>query len=591
MADIRVLPETLSNQIAAGEVVARPASAVKELMENAVDAGADDIAVEVASGGKRRITVADNGCGMSRDNALLSLERYATSKIFTKADLFSIATMGFRGEALPSIASVCRFTLTTREREAATATKIDVAGGKILNVTDAGAPPGTLIEAANLFFNTPARKKFLKTDKTEMGHIWNTFSGIALGNPGIQFRLFRHKTLLKNFEIADGLYERSVKILGADAGGHLLEVDHTDDHIGVSGFVSAPAVTRATGRMLWLFVNNRLISDRALVSAICQGYSGRLMKGRYPLAVLFVSLPFENVDVNVHPSKLEVRFSDAARVCRGVTAAVEKALRQEQNRFLTPTSHAPVSHETEGAGPPFKDHFTPGEPWGAAAVEEPLFDLKAPPLQHTGGGGSEQATSADKPGKKYAVKGQVFATYIVAESYDGMVIVDQHAAHERVVFETLKKQSGVSGRQSQHLVAPEILELGYADASLLEEIVPDLAALGFIIAPFGEETFAVKAVPALIDTKAVCPLIIEILEKILEKKTATAPQSEWLDEVLTVAACHGSIRANQTLNTEEMEKLLSDLDACDNPLYCPHGRPTMLKWKGADMEKLFKRVL
>ncbi|MBU0465960.1 MAG: DNA mismatch repair endonuclease MutL, partial [Proteobacteria bacterium] len=333
MTTIRILPEILSNQIAAGEVVQRPSSIVKELVENSIDAGATSISVEIEKGGKSLIRVSDNGCGLLRDDALLSIERYATSKIFTKEDLFSISTMGFRGEALPSIASVSKFTLITRTKKSDIGTKIEIIGGKIRDVSDAGAPVGTMVEVKNLFFNTPARKKFLKSDNTETSHIADMISGMALGNSHIQFRLFLNKNLTKNFSLSDDLFQRSINVLGKDVSQNLYKIEYADDFMGIKGFAVHPKVCRTSSSKIFLFVNNRLIYDRGLISAIFQGYKGRLMKGRFPLAVLFIQIPFDQVDVNVHPSKREIKFFDHQRVYQTVALEIGKTLLNTRENF------------------------------------------------------------------------------------------------------------------------------------------------------------------------------------------------------------------------------------------------------------------
>ena len=625
MTDIRVLPETLANQIAAGEVVSRPSAVVKELVENCLDAGASRINLEVEGGGKRLIRVSDDGSGMSRDNALLSLERYATSKIFKKEDLFSISTMGFRGEAVPSIASVSRFSLVTREQQADTGTRIEVSGGKILNVYDTGAPSGTMVQVKDLFFNTPARRKFLKTNNTEMSHIADTFSGIALGNLGVGFSIFKEDKRLKQFAASDTLYERAVNVLGKDAAGHLVEVDRQDGFIRVSGFVSDPSHTRSNSRMLWLFANRRLISDRRLSSAVFSGYRGRIMKGRFPLAVLFVDLPPGKIDVNVHPSKLEVRFFDGNLVYRAVEEAVREALDRDAKRAVSsvsvpfsrtgpenrpassthshrdsqPGSESSVFHRVvEAVEQPLPEFGTPGtgRRYKATHVEDMAVSLdpqakekipqKPPAPEKT----SENVESPDGKAIPYAVKGQVMNTYIVAESDEGLVIVDQHAAHERVVYEDLRRRHERSAAQAQYLAVPETVDLKFAEADLLSTLLADLERLGLMVEPFGGTTFIIKSLPAVVDQQDPAGFLLEILDNLSEKSSDAGLKKNWLDELLILTACHSAIRAGQSLSGQEMNRLLQDLMQCANPLTCPHGRPTILKWTSSDMEKMFKRI-
>ncbi len=591
MPDIRILSENLSNKIAAGEVVSRPASVVKELLENSIDAKSSNITLEVENGGRTLIRVSDNGTGMSRDNALLSIERFATSKISKTEDLFSISTMGFRGEAIPSIAAVSKFSLITREKETNTGTNIIISGGKLLNVTDTGAPHGTMVQVKNLFFNTPARKKFLKTYNTEMSHIADTFSSIALGNTGTGFRLFNAGKLIKNFTSSDSLYERVIKVLGKDLSHNLLKVDINENNIHVSGYISSPLITRSSSRMIKVFVNNRLVSDRGITSAIFNGYLGNLMKSRFPLAVLYITLPFDNVDINVHPAKNEVRFFDGKSVYNVVVKAVKNGLEQTKEKF-------------------YKESFSPEKPKIPEAVEESLFkyaEHESPVInsfreEETLGTFSKPIDKSDnvphayetesKTGfkGKFLIKGQVMSTYIIAETDDGIIFVDQHAAHERIVYEKLKATNQTSALQSQTLLMPETLELGFREADLLSEIIEDLSEYGFDIEPFGGTTFIIKSVPAIIDKKETAPFILEIIDSLVDRKISSL-NNQWLDDVLILMACHSAIRANQKLNIQEMEQLLIDLEKCENPLHCPHGRPTMIKWGQKDMEKMFKRIV
>ena len=620
MPDIRILSETLSNQIAAGEVVARPASVVKELVENSLDALSSLITLEVENGGRTLIRVSDNGTGMSKDNALLSIERFATSKILKTEDLFSISTMGFRGEAIPSIAAVSKFTLITRVKDEEIGTNIIISGGKLMNVTETGAPIGTMVQVKNLFFNTPARKKFLKSTNTEMSHIADTFSSIALGNKYVGFRLFRGGQLIKNFASSDSLHERVIKVLGKDLSENLLEIDCQESNIHVSGFISSPLVTRSSSRMIKIFVNNRLVSDKGIASAILNGYRGNLMKSRFPLAVIYLSLPFDKVDINVHPAKNEVRFFDGKSVYAVVVKAVQGALEEAQKKFfkaalIPETPEIPVAAGTHK----LKDKkLTPPE-----IVEESLFKYAEQPVRTESPDHAEfkpaQESSHKEPERpvikpkkeikeqvaiksastvraeinykgKFLIKGQVMSTYIIAETGDGMILVDQHAAHERIVYEKLKTANKTSTIQSQTLLMPETLELSFREADLLIQIIEELSGYGFDIEPFGGTTFIVKSVPAIIDKKETTPFIFEIIDSLLDKKTSTL-KNRWLDDTLILMACHSAIRANQKLNIQEMEQLLIDLKKCENPLHCPHGRPTMIKWGKKDMEKMFKRIV
>lgn len=616
MAGIRILPEILSNQIAAGEVVERPASVIKELVENCLDAHATSILIETTNGGKSLIRVSDNGDGMSRDDALLSIERYATSKIYTTEDLFSISTMGFRGEALPSIASVSKLTLVTRTADSDVATKIEMAGGKLINVSDAGAPVGTLVEVRQLFFNTPARRKFLKSENTESSHIADTVLGIALGNPMIQFRLFSGNQLQKNFSGNEDAFARAHNVLGRSVQNALFPIEYSDGISSVTGFVSSPMVTRSTASKVYLFVNKRLVRDRGLMFAVFRGYAGRIMKQRFPHAVISVDLPPDQVDVNVHPAKREVRFADSEKVYQAVSLAISSALMTAEKKasgYSQP--HVPQKKppspdsETESLRFEFGQPATtskgrePELPFSRSAVPDTveikdsfghamtLVEESATPWED----GIRKDTRAEPPGSSPSpggkvIIGQVMGTYIVAESSNGMVLIDQHAAHERIVFERLKKRFETLSTTSQDLVVPETLELGFKEANLMTGMLDDFAAIGIRIEPFGGTTFIIKSIPGIIDGKDVASLVSEIIETSLENKNRLSKE-QWLDECLIMMACHDAIRANYRLNQKQMEQLVIELENCENSMHCPHGRPTVLHFDKAKMEKLFKRVV
>lgn len=603
MSIIRILPEIISNKIAAGEVVERPASVVKELVENALDAGSDRILVEVEKGGRSLIRVSDNGSGMSRDDALLSLERYATSKIFSDQDLFSIRTLGFRGEALPSIASVARFTLVTREAESDAGTEIQVDGGKIKQVADAGAPPGTLIAVEKLFFNTPARRKFLKSIGTEMGHIAEVVSSIALSRPDVHFTLIHDGRTVKDWTPA-AQKDRVFDILGREAGSNLVAVEKTVDGYAVNGWIGSPRVSRRTYRSVFVFVNGRYVRDRMIQHALFGGYSQRLVKGQYPLAVLFVTVPFDQMDVNVHPTKSEVKFARHRLVHDLVQSAVNEALRGHDRHRWTPAANS-IAEQRAAYRPstaPLADRSERREaghaPAGPAAGYTPdtagvdrAFENRTPASRTRPKAGRSQETIWPK--RKFAdlrVAGQVMNTYLVCESSDGLILIDQHAAHERIVYEKLKNRSAGRNTGVQKLLVPETVELGFREAGILRKLLPDFQALGLEIEPFGGETFVVKAVPSLLAEREIQPLILEITEKLAAGELSPG-LDQALDECLKIMACHSSIRARQDLTEKQFEGLLKELDECENPSHCPHGRPTWIQWNVRELEKLFNRIV
>ena len=583
MSKIKILPEILSNKIAAGEVVERPASVVKELVENALDANSTSISIEIEKGGRSLIRVSDNGTGMNRDDAMLAMERYATSKIFKDTDLFEINTLGFRGEALPSIASVSRFSLVTRDEDSNAGTEIIVEGGKVKKVSEVGAPPGTMVTVKQLFFNTPARRKFLKTVSTEMGHIADIVASIALGWPDVRFRLVHNGKVIKNWSAANNPVDRIADVLGRDLTNNLHKIESSAGHVSIAGWTSSPQVTRSTSRGIYVYVNGRFVRDRVIQHALFEGYGGRLMKGQFPMATLFINLPFDQVDVNVHPAKNEVRFVRQEKVHEAVKMAVAEVLDLADRPEWT-TARLP---ETE----------PPGE---RPRISEPMIDFGRPkkvtPVQHPASTTQHQASSIQAAlweKKRFGdlrVMGQFHNTYILCESADGLVLIDQHAAHERILFEKLKDKSSSASKSAQKLLIPETIDLGYREADILTKLIPDLEELGLAIEPFGGNTFVVKAVPALLGNREVKPLVIEIVEK-MAQIGFTPGLEKAIDQCLLLMACHGAIRANQHLSDRQIKELLDQLDKCDNPSHCPHGRPTWISWTTRSLEKSFGRIV
>lgn len=623
MSKIRILPEILSNKIAAGEVVARPASVVKELVENAIDAGSTRIIVEIEQGGRKLIRVSDNGQGMGRDDALLCLERYATSKIAKDPDLFAIRTLGFRGEALPSIASVSRFTLVTRETDADVGTQIEVAGGRINKVSDVGAPAGTMIVVGGLFYNTPARRKFLKSIDTEMGHIADTIASMALCRPSVQFRLSHNNRIVKSWAAAADPTDRVADVLGAAIKKELHPVDRVTEDIEISGWVAAPRMNRSTARGIYLFVNGRWVKDRVIQHGLFAGYTGRLMKGQYPVAVLFLRVPFDQVDVNVHPTKHEIRFVHQKLVHDTVRDAVADALRRsDPTRWKTnepgiaDTVQRPVAvseqnaayempHTTETGhrgNRPVDAMDRTGDSMAHAAVAErrhkPLpptgsVNQPAEPIRPTVSSGALARQAPLWKQRFFAdltLIGQYKGTYIICEFNDGLMLIDQHAAHERIVFEQLKRQSNTRRPAAQRLLLPETIDLGFREAQILEKLAPELDRYGLEIEPFGGNTFVVKAVPTLLDSGGISGLVTQLVEKAAEIG-AGAEMETILDECLMVMACHNAIRAHQQLTEVQIRAMLEQLDSCDNPSHCPHGRPIWIRWTVKDLEKQFQRIV
>lgn len=600
MPRIKILPEILSNKIAAGEVIERPASVVKELVENALDADSTRIIIELGNAGKSLIRVSDNGAGMNRDEALLALERYATSKIHTDADLFEIRTLGFRGEALPSIASVSRFTVETRIPQAESGTRIVVDGGKIRDVGEIGAPAGTQMAVRDLFFNTPARRKFMKTAGTEMGHIADTVARIALAWPGVFFRLIHNGKTVKNWPIADPI-DRVADVLGGKLRGALHDIHGAGNGVSAAGWVASAHMARSTSRGLYVYVNHRFIRSRAIQHAVMAGYGNQLMKGRFPVAVLFLTVPFDQVDVNVHPTKHEVRFADTRRVHQLVQRAVSTTL-QKANAAqwaVDDVSPAPAAEDLAAYDAPAPARARPRSPDVFSIVrsteKSPEPSRATPPTAVAKAQPREPEAQASlwrrKPFADLRVIGQFHDTYILCESDNReLILIDQHAAHERVRYEQLTKKNAGGPRDVQRLLIPETVELGFEEAKVLQSLIGDLDDMGLEIEPFGGNTYVVKSVPAMLAGRDVSPLIVEIVEKIADVGFGSGPEAA-LDQVRKLMACHHALRANQKLTGPQIQALLSQLDSCDAPSHCPHGRPTWIRWGLLEIEKSFRRIV
>lgn len=609
MQKIKVLSENMSNMIAAGEVVERPFSVVKELVENAIDAESSRIDISVHDGGKRAIRVADNGEGMSRDDALLSLERHATSKISDPADLFSITTMGFRGEALASIGSVSKMTVSTRERDAIEGTEIIAEGGVIRDVRAAGLPQGTIVEVKALFFNTPARKKFMKTTITEMGHISDYVARTALAFPSIAFTLRTESSSVFDIPSGHSLKERVVALLGRDDTASLLEVGEETAEMKLSGFISPPSIQRSTASGLYIYVNGRFVRDKVIRHALLRGYDNLIMRGKYPLAILFLEIDPAAVDVNVHPAKSEVKFRDSKQVHSLVGSAVEKTLQKrewlgEGGRAVEGQPERIESIREAAAEYVTKNEMLPLAGGYVSREEKPLYreprtdaGAKRPPVDVSGSavaetGPDERPESASAPGGYFSslnVVGQVGEMYILCEGESGMVVIDQHAAYERIAFEELK--AGYEGRpfDVQQLLVPETIELAPKEASAIEENIGDIQKLGFEIEHFGGRSFVVKAVPSILGTKGVRGIIADMASELAELPASKRFENV-LDDILKRAACHAVVRGRRRMSHDEMRSLLKRMDASGIVPHCPHGRPAHIDIPITEIEKRFERT-
>jgi DNA mismatch repair protein MutL len=580
MNRIHLLPEQVVNQIAAGEVIERPASVVKELLENSLDAGARQIRIAFRAGGRSAISVADDGWGMSRDDALLCLERHGTSKITVAEDLAGIRTLGFRGEAIPSIAAVSRFTLTTREHDAPSGTRIEIAGGKILNVREVGAAPGTTVEARSLFFNLPARRKFLRTPQTESAHIHHIVTLHALAHPAVAWRLQDEERVALDLAPARTLAERIRELYGAEFFQDLVPLPESEAAAArVAGYVGRPGVSRGTREQQHVFVNGRPVESRGINFALLEAYHTALMRGRYPIAFLFIEVEPGAVDVNIHPTKREVRFRDEYTVRAAVTAAVRQALEpqataapvQPMRLTLQPemvdAAPAPVEQRLPLATARSAEHCTPSAP--------------TPPPQ--------PATAPTSDAEDWRVIGVIGQLYVLIESAEGLVLLDQHAAHERVLFERMIKQLGQGDAPSQRLLIPATLELEARDAAFMRENMATFQRMGIGLSEFGPKAFLVDALPPWLPARVdLRQLFRDVLDEV-RAGGASLSKLRLGEDAIATTVCRHAVKAHDLLSVPELDSLLSELRACDLPYTCPHGRPTMIQLSYAELEKKFGR--
>ncbi len=583
---IRVLSEQVASQIAAGEVVERPASVVKELVENGIDADADDVRVETRGGGKEFVRVIDDGCGVPAAEAVVAFQRHATSKLTTADDLDHITTLGFRGEALASIASVSRVTFVTRATDEPVGTLLRLEGGKVVAQQESGRPPGTAVTVEDLFFNVPARLKFLRSDRTERAHIDGWLTRYAMAYPGLRFTLSHDGRVVFQSPGNGKLRDVLVAVYGLEIGAALLEIlpDEQESSILVSGFVSPPSLHRANRAYITLFVNGRWVQDVRLTYAIIQAYHTLLPGGRYPLAVVMAQIPPEEVDVNVHPAKAEVRFSDGDAAFRAVQRAVRRTLMERAP--MSVAVHSSTSWPTVPSGAPRREERLERlaglrhQPAG----EQLRFEER--PADVTASGGGVLAPSDDRL-PLLRVIGQIGATYIVAEGPQGLYLIDQHAAHERVLFEQLLTEREQAAVASQTLLEPLPVELSPEALSVLEEHLEPLDSLGFQVEPFGGTTLLVRAIPALVAGEHPREVLEDIAAALL---TRDAPLGTRVEDAVARQVCkRAAIKSGQVMAREEMEELIRGLEGCTSPRTCPHGRPTMIHLSVAQLAHEFGR--
>lgn len=602
---IRRLPETLVNQIAAGEVVERPAAALKELVENSLDAGASNIEIQLRDGGRTLIQVSDDGCGMTADELALAVERHATSKL-PDDDLVHIKSLGFRGEALPSIGAVARVAISSRAVDGDSGWVIRVEGGKVSDVEPAAQPQGTRIEVRDLFFATPARLKFLKSPRTELTHAVEMINRLAMAHPGVGFHLTDGERKVVRLAPAQGdmlsqRLDRLAQVMGREFSDNALEIKAEREGVRLSGYIGLPTFNRGNAAQQYMFVNGRPVKDKLFFGAVRGAYRDFLAHDRYPYVALYLELDPQDVDVNVHPAKTEVRFRDQGMVRGLIVGALKHALADAGHRASTTVSGQALGafHGGGGAGGDRPAFSYQSRPFGqgsqnvsfglsdrAAQFQAPLTNFDGAPSARTDDGFDRGEDGADFP--LGVARAQLHETYIVAQTADGIVIVDQHAAHERLVYERMKAAMNAGGIPRQGLLLPEVVELDEGAAARIVKRADEFAQLGFVIEPFGEGAVVVRETPAMLGRVDVVKLVQDLADDLAEWGEAIK-LPEKLADVAGTMACHGSVRAGRRLNAIEMNALLRDMEATPHSGQCNHGRPTYVELKLADIEKLFGR--
>lgn len=588
---VRVLSDHVANKIAAGEVVDRPASVLKELLENAIDAGATQIDVKISGGGKKLIQIADNGHGMDRDNALLAVERHATSKIQDVDDIERVRTLGFRGEALAAIASVSRFTLTTRPADALHGTTLHITGGKIMEVKDDGCPPGTMFQVRNLFFNVPARRKFLRSDQTEVTHLRQAFLVYALSHPEIGMTLTIDDRPVYTLAAGAALLDRISELFGRSALRDFREVKSPDSEVKVHGYAGMPHVQRADRNEQFIFINGRPASTPLIGYALNEAYHTLIPKGRFPVVFLFIEMDPAWLDVNVHPTKKEVRFRHPDAVRDALIPALKQALTAPGRQTEGAVREAAVAMEPPT--PRLRIEDLPALPMFNYPRLAPREEDAEPPVFHRDTAekldAAVDAPRGDQPWSWCRVLGQVGGLYVVMETEDGLVLMDPHAAHERLLFERFMRSAVARKVKSQGLLAPETVELTPHDAALVRKQLPLLEQMGFGLSDFGGDTFIIDALPDLLGAVAASNVLVAVAQT-LEQGGERGGTEHWAEERIAKAACRAAVKAQDKLSLQEIEKLVIDLAGAEMPYTCPHGRPTLIFMGFTELDKKFGRI-
>jgi len=577
---IKILPEAVAQTIAAGEVVERPASIIKELMENAIDAGASEVIVELKAGGLQLIRVFDNGEGMDPEDVPVSIQRYATSKIREAKDLYAIQTLGFRGEALPSIAAVSQMTIKTRVSHSVIGTKVVCEGGELKSISEVGCPTGTEVEVRNIFFNIPVKRKFLKSIQTELRHCLLHFLRASLSNPSMAFKFIHDGRVLQEHLKTESPIVRIEAILGKEIYHHLQPIGFEDEEIHITGFASLPPFSKGNADGIYLYVNRRFIRDRMIYKAVIDAYHHIIPAGKFPVVILFVTIPPSAIDVNVHPTKAEVKFKDPERIFRTVQSTLS-SLHALRSSLMKEAYEQDVSGQSHSD----RDFLSP-LPLAPRPVDFPWTKGKeGPPPVVREGLGPEWKTERET---QLQVLGQVRGTYILCEGEKGLIFIDQHAAHERLLFERYKKEYETGAIPSERLLIPIAIELSTEESFILMSHLEAFQSMGFEIDSIGERTYAIRSTPVFIDQRDAQEMIREILDELSFVKR-DEKGTETIHAMLVTLACHAAIRGNFVLRREEMDELLGNLYPFNYALTCPHGRPIFFVIPMEELAKQFKR--
>ncbi|MCF8032139.1 MAG: DNA mismatch repair endonuclease MutL [Desulfarculaceae bacterium] len=583
---VRLLPEEVANQIAAGEVVERPASVLKELVENALDAGAGRIAVEVAAGGRKLIRVVDDGAGMGPDDLLMALERHATSKVSSAEELTHVGSLGFRGEALPSIAAVSRMLLRSRRAGDEAGSQARVESGTIKAVEQVGCPVGTLVEVKDLFFNTPARRKFLKSQATESGHLAGALVRLALARPEVAFRYKVGNQVTHDLPGGQDLAVRAASLLGRASAEAMVRLEEDEDPLGLEGLAGLPSLSRSAADQVYTFVNGRFVRDKVLLHAVNQAYRGLMPDNRRPVVVLHLTLDPELVDVNVHPAKTEVRFTRSQEVHDALARALRRGL--SKGRGVKPSARPGVAQNA-----PPRPYAAPGR--GPASPPPPAPSSRPDGLDRASqeglslpGGGTKRLQPLYTKAEELTVIGQLHGLYVLCSSPQGLVLIDQHAAHERLTYERLKAGLARGELPRQGLLSPLTMELSPGEAAWASEQADQWSRLGLELEPFGGATWAIRAVPPHLAGGDPRPAVRDLLSQ-MSASGLEVETPEFVETALRSLACHGSVRQGQRLKPRELEELVDQICALPAPLTCPHGRPVMLMLTRHELDRQFRR--